>query len=116
MLSSGDLLASGIEPRSPALQVDSLPSESAGKPSWHYVETSKDFPGSTSDNQFANSGDIRDSGLIPGSGSTTGVCTGNLLQYSCLENSIDRGAWWTTVLWTTKSQTSLNDSARSKHQ
>ena len=36
-------------------------------------------------------------GLIPGSGRFPGEGNGNLLQYSCLENSMDRGAWWATV-------------------
>ena len=36
-------------------------------------------------------------GLIPGSGRSSGEENGNSLQYSCLENSIDRGAWWATV-------------------
>ena len=36
-------------------------------------------------------------GLIPGSGRSHGEGSGNLLQYSCLENSMDRGAWWATV-------------------
>ena len=38
-----------------------------------------------------------DPGLIPGSGKPPGVVHGNPLQYSCLENSMDRGAWWATV-------------------
>ena len=41
----------------------------------------------------ANSGDIRDTGLIPGSGRFPGGGHGNPLQYSCLENPVDRGAW-----------------------
>ena len=45
----------------------------------------------------ANAGDARDLGLIPGSGRSPGEGNGNLLQYSCLENSMDRRAWWTTV-------------------
>ena len=45
----------------------------------------------------ANAGDTRDMGLIPGSGQSPGVGNGNLLQYSCLENSMDRGAWQATV-------------------
>ena len=45
----------------------------------------------------ANAGDIRDSGLIPGSGRSPGGWHGNPLQYSCLENPMDRGAWWATV-------------------
>ena len=42
----------------------------------------------------ANAGDIRDAGLIPGSGRSPGGGQGNALQYSCLENPVDRGAWW----------------------
>ena len=41
----------------------------------------------------ANAGDIRDAGLIPGLGRSSGGGRGNSLQYSCLENSMDRGAW-----------------------
>ena len=39
----------------------------------------------------------RDTGLIPGSGRSSGEGNGNLLQYSCLGNPMDRGAWWATV-------------------
>ena len=42
----------------------------------------------------ANAGDA---GLIPGLGRSPGEGNGNPLQYSCLENSMDRGAWWATV-------------------
>ena len=45
----------------------------------------------------ANAGDIRDAGLIPGSGRPPGGGHGNSLQYSCLENLMDTGAWWATV-------------------
>ena len=51
----------------------------------------------------ANAGDARDVGLIPGSGRSPEVKNGNPLQYSCLENSMDRGAWWATVHGATKS-------------
>ena len=44
-----------------------------------------------------NAGDIRDVGLIPGSGGFPGGGNGNPLQYSCLENSMDRGAWYATI-------------------
>ena len=44
----------------------------------------------------ANAGDERDMGLNPGSGRSPGVGNGNPLQYSCPENSMDRGAWWAT--------------------
>ena len=45
----------------------------------------------------ANAGVTRDEGLMPGSGRYPGGGNGSLLQYSCLENSIDRGAWWATI-------------------
>ena len=66
-------------------------------------------------NQPANAGDLRDRGSIvgiPGSGRSPGGGNGNPLQYSCLENPMDRGAWWATVRGVTKSQTHLNNSAR----
>ena len=44
-------------------------------------------------NPPANAGDKRDAGSIPGSGRSAAVGNGNPLQYSCLENSMDRGAW-----------------------
>ena len=44
-----------------------------------------------------NAGGIRDTGLIPGSGRSPGEEHDNPLQYSCLENPMDRGAWWATV-------------------
>ena len=50
-------------------------------------------------NPPANSGDIRDTGSIPGSGRSPGGGHGTPLQYSCLENPMDRGAWWATVIW-----------------
>ena len=53
----------------------------------------------------ANTGDIRDVGLIPGPGRSSGEENGNPLQYSCLENPMDRGAWQTTVHGAAKSQT-----------
>ena len=45
----------------------------------------------------ANTVDARDTGSIPGWGRSLGIGNGNLLQHSCLENSMDRGAWSTTV-------------------
>ena len=47
----------------------------------------------------ANAGDV---GSIPGSGRSPGEENGNALQYSCLENSMDRGAWWAVVHGVTK--------------
>ena len=53
----------------------------------------------------ANAGDARDSGSIPGSGRSPGVGNGSPLQYFCLENSLDRGAWLATVHGVTESDT-----------
>ena len=52
-----------------------------------------------------NAEDTRDAGSIPGSGRSPGDGHGNPLQYSCLENSIDRGAWQAMVHRVAKSQT-----------
>ena len=52
-----------------------------------------------------------DPGLIPGSGRSLEEGTGNPLQYSYLENVMDRGTWWATVHGVAKSQTQLNDYA-----
>ena len=49
--------------------------------------------------------EVRDIGLIPLSGRSPGGRNGKALQYSCLENSKDRGAWWATVHSLAKSQT-----------
>ena len=51
----------------------------------------------------------RDPSSIPGSGRSPGEGNGNPCQYSCLENPMDRGAWWATVHGVTKSQTLLSD-------
>ena len=56
----------------------------------------------------ANAGDIRDLGLIPGSGGSPGVGNGNPLQDSCLGNPKDGGAWRVTVHGVAKSQTGLS--------
>jgi len=45
----------------------------------------------------ADAGDPRDKGSIPELGRSSGVGNGNLLQYSCLENSMGRRAWWATI-------------------
>ena len=58
-------------------------------------------------NPPANAGDIRDVGSIPGLRRFPGVGNGNPLQYSYLENPVDRGAWRATVYRVAKSQTRL---------
>ena len=66
------------------------------------------FPGGTSGREPAcSAGAIRDAGSIPGSGRSPVEERGNLLQYSCLENPMDSGAWWATVHGVVKSQTRL---------
>ena len=52
----------------------------------------------------ASAGDVRDSGLIPGLGRSPGGGHGNSFQYSCLENPMERGAWWATIHRVAKSQ------------
>ena len=52
---------------------------------------------------------LGDPGSIPGSGRSSGEGNGNPLQYSCLENSMDGGAWWATVHGVAKSWTRLRD-------
>ena len=57
-------------------------------------------------NLLANAGDA---GLSPGLGRSPGGGHGNPLEYSCLENRMDKGAWQATVLGVAKSQTGLSD-------
>ena len=65
------------------------------------------FPGGSEDKASAcNAGDP---GSIPGLRRSPGEGNGNPLQYSCLENPMDRGAWWATVQGVTKSQTRLSN-------
>ena len=62
--------------------------------------------GSDSKESFGNAGDL---GWIPGSGTSPKEGDGYPLRYSCLGNSMDRGAWWATVHGVAKSQTRLSD-------
>ena len=66
------------------------------------------FPGGASGKEPpANTGDTRDAGSIPGLGRSPGGGHDNPLQYACLENPMDTGAWRATVYRITKSQTRL---------
>ena len=68
---------------------------------------SLNFPGSSDSKDSAcNAGDL---GSLPGSGRFPGEGNGYPLHYSCLEKSMDRGAWWVTVHRVAKSQTRLSD-------
>ena len=65
------------------------------------------FPGGSEGKASAcNAGDL---GSIPGLGRSPGEGNGNPLQYSCLENPMDGGAWWARVHGVAKSRTGLND-------
>ena len=66
-------------------------------------------------NPPANAGDAGDPGLIPGWGRCPGLGHGNPLQYSCMENSMDRGAWWPIVHRVAKSQTQLKRLSTQAH-
>ena len=68
------------------------------------LRVKRGFPGGTSGKEpIANAGDVRDTGSVPGPGRSPGGGHGNPLQYSCLENPMDRGAWRATVCGVTKS-------------
>ena len=56
----------------------------------------------------ANAGEARDAGSVPGPGRSPGEGNGSPLQYSCLENPMDRGTWWATVHGVEKSRTRLS--------
>ena len=64
-------------------------------------------------NPPVNAADARDTGSIPGSGRSPGVGNGNPLQYSYLENSVDRGAWWATGQGVTESD--MTEQKRTLH-
>ena len=105
----------GTEPSSPSLQVDSLPSEPPGKPKDTGMGNLSLLQGNFLSQELnwcllpchgketaCNVGDPRS---IPGLGRSPGEGNGNPLQYSCLENPMDRGAWRTTVHSIAKSWT-----------
>ena len=65
------------------------------------------FPGGSDGKESAcNAGDP---GSVPGLARSSGEVNGNPLQYSCLENPMDRGAWWATIHGVTKNQIQLSD-------
>ena len=100
-LLQGIFLTQGSNLHLLCLQVDSSPLSFPEKP-----ESSSQVA-LVVKNLIANAGDIRDVGSIPGLGSFPAEGNGNPLQYSCLENPMDRGAWRTTVHRVAKSQTQL---------
>ena len=81
-----------------------------------YFVVTSGFPSGASDNPPASAGDVRDTGLIPGSGRSPGDGDGNPFQYSCLENPMDKRSLTGYTPWVTKSQTQLKTlSAVSAH-
>ena len=58
---------------------------------------------------FPGDSNCKGLGSVPGLGRSPGGGHGHPFQYSCLENPIDRGAWWATVYWVAKSWTQLSD-------
>ena len=102
----GDLPNPGIKPGCPALQADSLPSESPGPRRrqflmnifWLiYPKLRTSHVALVVKNPLASAGDIRDASLLQGLRRSPGEGNGNPLQYSCLENPMDRGAWQATI-------------------
>ena len=76
----------------------------------HSSRTATGFSGgAVVKNLHDNAGDRRDAGSAPGSGRCPGGGNGNALQYSCLGNPMDRGAWWATVHEVAKSQVQLSE-------
>ena len=76
---------------------------------WGFILYYRGFPGgAVVKNLPAQAGDARDVGSIPGLGRSPAIGNGNLLQYSCLENSMDRGVWRATVHGIAKSRTQMS--------
>ena len=101
--SPGDLPDPGVKPWSPILQADALPSEPQGSPNVSYTvaQIVKNLPAMPE--------------VWVRLGRSPGERNGNPLQYSCLKNSTDRGAWWATVHGVTKSQTRLRQLSTHTH-
>ena len=102
--SSGDLPNPGIEPTSPVspgLSGEFFTTSAIykiGLPTWLSGQESN-----------CHAGDAEDRGLIPGWGRSPEEENGNPLQYSCLENSMDKGAWWAILHGVAKSWARLSD-------
>ena len=88
-----------LSPQWPRKQVSSLflGRDQTGQPRWLSGKEAT-----------CNAGAAEDKGSVPGSGRSPGAGNGNPLQYSCLENPMNRGAWWVTVQRVPKSRIQLN--------
>ena len=65
------------------------------------------FPGGSVVKNLPLIRELQETGSIPGSGRSLGGGHGNIVQYSCLENPMDRGSWQATILKVTKNRTQL---------
>ena len=102
------ILQTPVQRRRPEAPCRRPPSRPDGRMLGASIRTG--FPGGASGkNRPASAGDVRDAGSVPGSGRSPGGEHGNPLQYSCLENPTDRGAWWATVHKVSKSRTPLSN-------
>ena len=74
-----------------------------------YLLLVRGFPGGASGKDYlpASAGDVGDTGSIPRSGRSPGEGNGNPLQYPCLKNPMDGGAWWAAIYGVAQSQTRL---------
>ena len=106
--SPGDLPDPETEPGSPTLQADALTSEPPGKPNGIIPCILVSLVAELVMNLPANTGNIRDVGSVSGLKRSPGEGNGNSLHCSCMENSMDRGAWWVTVHGVAESQTQLS--------
>ena len=113
----------GLEPAPPALEDEVLTTGPPGKSLCDILKWWKYASGEHSNCQGLVKGyelpcssdgkesacNVGDPGSVPGLGRSPGEGNGNPIQYSCLENPMDRGAWWATVYRFTKSLTRLSD-------
>ena len=82
-----------------------------------HLSIKRGFPdGSVSKESSCNAGQTGDKDLIPGSGRSPGEGNGNPPQFSCLENPMDRGAWWAAVHGVPKSRTPLKQPSMQSHK
>ena len=102
-------ILSSVVPFSSCLQ--SFPTSGSFLMSQFFASGGQSPGGAVVKNRPAKVGDKRDTGSIPGLARSPGEGNGNPLQHSCLENSMDRGAWQATVHGVKKSQTQLNTHA-----
>ena len=83
--------------------ITNIPEAQNSEPEDRFIFSCRgDFPGGSDGKESAFS--VGDPGSIPGLGRSPAEGHGNPLQYSCLENPMDRGAWWATVRGVAKSQ------------